>query len=168
MTARAGAWSEPIGGWTQRRGSVEVVTENAKEYENGGGNKCNSKWVKDQMEETNSATTHSRGSQSLMNGVEERNQTYRACTEDRGNYSYQWEYTPIQTESIDRCIVYGTHDYTRANTTQENGDDREYNDIVTVGLKLFNTDGTAISYREVRQILQLLYEYTIESKRLPL
>ena len=51
---------------------------------------------------------------------------------------------------------------------QENGDDREYNDIVTVRLKLFNTDGTTISYREVRQILQLLYEYTIESKRLPL
>ena len=51
---------------------------------------------------------------------------------------------------------------------QENGDDREYNDIVTVGLKLFNTDGTAISYREVRQILQLLHEHTIESKRLPL
>ena len=167
MTARAGVWSEPIGGWSQRNGSVGVVTDNAKEYENGSGNKWNSKWVKDQMGETSSATTHLHGSPSLMNGVEERNQTYRACTVDRGTYSYKWEFNANQTESIDRCIAYGTHDYTRANTIQENGDDREYNDIVTVRLKLFNTDGTAISYREVRQILQLLYEYITKSKRPP-
>ena len=50
---------------------------------------------------------------------------------------------------------------------QENGDDREYNDIVTARLKLFNTDGTAISYREVRQIFQLLYECITKSKRPP-
>ena len=56
-----------------------------------------------------------------MNGVEERNQTYRACTEDRGNYSCMWEYCTTQTESIGRCIAYGTHDYTRANTMQEKG-----------------------------------------------